>query len=215
MHHTATFLILILASAVPSWSQVAIDESSIELKKIDPVERDAPNDSPIESPHRLQTSDVINTGLKVWKIIADNKPVVDIQTQYATALPLGVTQWQHMEGWQIPKSDTYHLTAKNLVGLTVINVRYQVLRTYGGSYKGKGKYLTAVGVQPLLVDVAWGYHFSMDAFIPDESIVNVGRADDPIAALTAQVKWRISTPVQDTQGQGFPISRRSPSPCRK
>jgi hypothetical protein len=108
-----------------------------------------------------------------------------------------------MEGWQIPKSDTYHLTAKNLVGLTVINVRYQVLRTYGGSYKGKGKYLTAVGVQPLLVDVAWGYHFSMDAFIPDESIVNVGRADDPIAALTAQVKWRISTPVQDTQGQGF------------
>jgi hypothetical protein len=131
---------------------------------------------------------VINTGLKVWKIIADNKPVVDIQTQYATALPLGVTQWQHMEGWQIPKSDTYHLTAKNLVGLTVINVRYQVLRTYGGSYKGKGKYLTAVGVQPLLVDVAWGYHFSMDAFIPDESIVNVGRADDPIAALTAQVR---------------------------
>jgi hypothetical protein len=82
--------------------------------------------------------------------------------------------------------------------MTVIDVKYQVEMTYGGSYKGKGRYLTGVTVAPLKVDVAWGYKFSMDATVP--SVTNVGTSDDPVAALLADLHWQISTTLKDSQG---------------
>ncbi len=145
---------------------------------------------------------IINIGQKIWKIIADNQPVVDVKTQYATALPKGVTGWQDIAGWHPPVGTIYNLTAKNAYGMTMINVRYQVLRTYGGSYNGKGKFLTAVTVEPLLVEVGWAYHFTMSASVPDTSIVNVGTSADPVAGMMATLNWQISTVIKNSSGQG-------------
>ncbi len=183
-----------------------IDESSIEIVKlgpaVSPAEVEPLEGGGGEDPTVILDS-IINLGQKIWKIIDDNKPVVDVRTQYATALPEGVKGWSSMAGWQRPKGTIYQLTAKNAYGGQVINLRYQVLRTAGGSYQGKGKYLTAVTVEPLLVEVAWGYHFTMSASVPDTSIVNVGTAEDPVAAMTAQLAWRIQTAIKDSQGKGL------------
>jgi hypothetical protein len=184
-----------------------IDETTIEIVKLGPTVSPAdiaPPDAGGGGGDPVVVLDsIINLGLKVWKIIEDNKPVVDVSNQYATALPEGVKGWASMAGWQRPKGTIYQLVAKNAYGGQVINLRYQVLRTAGGSYQGKGNYLTAVTVEPLLVEVAWGYRFTMTASVPDTSIVNVGTSEDPVAAMMAQLGWRISTAVKDSQGKGL------------
>jgi hypothetical protein len=213
---------MIIMITVPAWSQFhpdelkaaqkdpkmyTLDETTIHITKVGPTV----SPSEIKSPDTgggggsvLPVLDqIINIGQKIWKIIADNKPVVDVKTQYATALPKGSTGWQDIGGWHQPVGTIYELTAKNAYGMKMINVRYQVLRTYGGSYQGKGKYLTAVTVEPLLVEVGWAYHFSMDASVPDSSIVNVGTSADPVAGMMATLTWHISTVVKDSQGQGL------------
>ena len=201
----AQFSLKEIAAASKDPKTYTIDETTIEIVKVGPTV------SPTEvTPPEPGVGDVVpvldsivNLGLKIWKIIEDNKPVVDVKTQYATALPEGIKSWTQMSGWQRPKGTIYQLTAKNAYGGQVINLRYQVLRTSGGNYKGTGKYLTAVTVEPLLVEVAWGYHFSLQASVPDTSVVNVGTSESPVAAMMAQLGWRISTAVKDSQGKGI------------
>ena len=213
--------LMIIMITVPAWSQFhpdelkaaqkdpkmyTIDETTIHISKVGPTV----TPSEIPSPGGGGVGEVlpvldqiINIGQKIWKIIADNKPVVDVKTQYATALPKGSTGWQDIGGWHPPVGTIYELSAKNAYGMQMIHLRYQVLRTYGGSYQGKGKYLTAVTVEPLLVEVVWGYHLSMDASVPDSSIVNVGTSQDPVAGMMATLNWHISTVIKDSQGQGL------------
>jgi hypothetical protein len=214
--------LMIIMITVPAWSQFhpdelkaaqkdpkmyTLDESTIKIETVGPTV------SPSETPspgggggigEAIPVLDqMINLGQKIWKIIEDNKPVVDVKKQYATALPKGSTGWQDIGGWHPPVGTIYQLTAKNAYGMKMINVRYQVLRTYGGSYQGKGRYLTAVTVEPLLVEVGWAYHFTMEASVPDTSIVNVGTSADPVAGMMATLNWHISTAVKDSQGQGL------------
>ena len=221
MSRRVPIALTLLLAAAPAWSQFTtkeyqaaqkdpdaftLDESSLRIENlgptVSPTEIPSPTGGGGQDP-TVVLDQIINIGQKIWKIIVDNKPVVDVRNQYATALPKGATHWDSMGGWQPPKGVIYGLTAKNAYGITVINVRYQVLRTYGGTYKGKGKYLTAVTVEPLLVEVAWGYHYTMEAAVPDTSIVNVGTTENPVAAMMAQLAWRIQTPVKDSQGKGL------------
>lgn len=144
---------------------------------------------------------IINIGRKIWTIIDENKPIVDIRTQYAAAVPDGITHWSQLTGWDIPAATTYGFTAKNAYGGTVVNVRYAVLRTTGGAYKGKGRYLTGVTIEPLRVDVAWGYKVTITAEAP--SVTNADKTgENPLAGMMLNIKWRIQTPIKDAQGTG-------------
>jgi hypothetical protein len=201
--------------AAPAWSQFTaeefksarqdpkmytLDEHSIKVVRVGPP--------PERAPEQLRTgpsiSDIVNTGLQVWKIIEANKPVVNIATQFATALPKGAKNWTDMAQWKPPIGTEYRLSAKNMYGVTVVDVQYQILRTYGGSFDGKGLYLTNVTVSPMPegVSVLWGYRFSLTTTVPDSGIVNVGTAAAPIAGMTVQTAWRITTVLKDSQGQG-------------
>ncbi|MBI3549959.1 MAG: hypothetical protein HY078_13055 [Elusimicrobia bacterium] len=148
---------------------------------------------------------IVNTLLKVWDIIKANAPVVDITRHYANAMPEGAT-WTRMAGWKPPEGKDYSFKATNKFGGSVVEVKYQVLRTYGGGYVGtdgvkRGKYLTGVTIQPLNVYVAWGYRFSMKASVPD--VINVSETtQDPIAGMTVNVLWTIDTPLQHQEGTG-------------
>ena len=220
MYRRAILSLAVLSFSVPAAAQFSmkeivaasrdpkaytVDELSIEIAKVgptvSPTEVTAPEPGPGDVIPILDS--IVNLGQKIWKIIEDNKPIVDVKTQYATALPEGIKSWTQMGGWQRPKGTIYQLTAKNAYGSQVINLRYQVLRTTGGSYKGTGKYLTAVTVEPLLIEAAWGYRLSVDASVPDSSVVNVGTTEVPVAAMMAQLGWRISTAIKVSQGKGI------------
>jgi len=143
---------------------------------------------------------IINIAAKIWKIIKDNAPVVNITTKYATAVPKGIQSWTELSNWSKPKAYTYGFYAKNLYGITVIDVRYKVVYTCNGDYKGKGKYLTGVTIIPEKVNVAWGYRFDMSAEVPDTTVTNVGSYANPLAALQLRLAWAIATVLKETRG---------------
>lgn len=182
-----------------------IDEESASIERIGVSSEPAGGQPLQDAPgDKLVIIDkIINIAQKIWTIIEKNKPVVDVQNQYAAAVPSGITHWTQLGGWKPPQGEVYRLTFKNLYGMKVVDVRFSVLRSYGGSYNGKGRYLTAVTIEPLAVDVLWAYKFTLSTEVPDTGIFNVGSAADPVAGMLVNVKWRVQTPINDTQGKGI------------
>ncbi|MEF3279389.1 MAG: hypothetical protein K6357_00245 [Elusimicrobiota bacterium] len=142
---------------------------------------------------------IINIAQKIWEIIEKNQPVVNINVNYANAIPYGVQHWTQLQGWSKPATKKYSFSAKNLYGVEVVKVTYQVHYTYGGNLQGKGKFLTGVTVEPISVETAWGYKVSLTAEVPDSTIANVGTHEDPIASMQVQLKWTIHTALKDAQ----------------
>lgn len=221
---------LVLAAAVAGWCQAQqspeptvpeFSQQEIEAAKKDPKAFDIPDGGlkiefrgAVIKPRELPTPPpydpedptvvldrIINIGRKIWTIIDENKPVVDIRTQYATAVPEGITHWAQLTGWDPPAGNVYGFVAKNAYGSKMVEVRYQVLRTVGGAYKGKGQFLTGVTIEPLTVTVGWGYRFTMTCEVP--SVTNADKTgENPTAGMMVTVKWRIQTPLKDAQGTG-------------
>lgn len=143
---------------------------------------------------------IVNIASKIWDMVVNNKPALKVNTKYACALPYGVQGPSELSGWSKPKSYLVSFYFENLWGMDVIKVSYQVTYVYGGNYKGKGKYLAAVWAIPVKVDVMWGFTFNMYAYVPSQTIVNVGTSQDPIAALQLRVSWSASTILKETSG---------------
>lgn len=184
-----------------------INPASVRMVRIAQGEDPALLEEQRKAAPRSETGDslvviekIINIAEKIWAIIEKNAPVVNINTQYATAVPDGITAWTQLQSWSRPRTYTYGFYAENLYGVTVLDVQYKVAYTYGGNYNGKGKYLTGVTVIPEKVDLAWGYKFSMKAQVPDSTVVNVGTHADPKAAMQLKLNWTISTAVKSSNG---------------
>ncbi|MDP2865333.1 MAG: hypothetical protein Q8O90_03730 [Elusimicrobiota bacterium] len=143
---------------------------------------------------------IVNIASKVWQIIQANAPVVNIETKYATAYPQGITSASQLAQWSRPKSYVYGFYAENLYGSVMVDCKYKATYTYNGSYKGKGKYLTAVTVIPTTISVGWGYRFYMAASVPDSTIANVGTDKDPIAAMQLKLSWKMATVLKEVDG---------------
>ncbi len=144
---------------------------------------------------------IVNLVDKVFTIIAKNQPVVNINVNYANAVPYGIEHWTQLQGWKAPVTKRYGFYCKNLYGIKVVDVEYQVHYTYGGNYNGIGKYLTGVTVEPIKVNTAWGYNVDMTAEVPDLTIANVGTSENPIAAMQVQLRYKIHTILKDDQSK--------------
>lgn len=164
---------------------------------------------------------IVNIGTKLWDIVKDNKPVLNLDTKYATAYPEGVTAASQMSQWSKPKSYLYGFYAENLYGGVMIDSKHKVAFSYGGAYRGQGKYLTAVAVIPTVASVAWGYRFQIVAAVPDSTVANVGTDANPVAAMQLKLTWRMSSPLKVVEGtsvyyiQGDGYFEEIASPWRK
>ncbi|MFA6584774.1 MAG: hypothetical protein WCS77_10795, partial [Elusimicrobiaceae bacterium] len=138
---------------------------------------------------------IINLAEKIFKIISDNKPVVNVTVNYANAVPKGMTHWTDLSGWEMPKAYGYEFVMKNVYGLRTVGMKYQVIFTYGGNMDGKGKYLTGVTVQPISLDVAWAYNVNVRCEVPDSTIVNAGTKENPVAAMQVVMFISVDTIV--------------------
>ncbi|MCX5792161.1 MAG: hypothetical protein NTY45_08115 [Elusimicrobia bacterium] len=148
----------------------------------------------------VNIDNIVNLASKIWKIVSDNAPVVNIETKYAVAYPQGVTAASQLTRWSRPKSSDFRFSAENFFGEKIIDVEYKVIYTYGASYNGNGKFLTAVAVVPIRVAVGWGYHFLINASVDDSTITNVGTSTEPIAAMQMALSWKISTVLKEFDG---------------
>lgn len=189
-----------------------LDEDSVKLEQLGPAVNPSdivplpppPSGGPTPGQNPVVViNDIINIAQRLWAIVEANRPVADVSNNYATAMPRGLEHWTQLTGWTPPRGVVYRFTAKNLYGMNMVDVRYSVQRTYGGTFRGKGKYLTAVTVLPLEVNVGSGYRFDLSAQVPDTSVVNVGTEDDPVAAMTPVLTWRVRTVLKDSQGRNM------------
>ncbi|MDP2865054.1 MAG: hypothetical protein Q8O90_02300 [Elusimicrobiota bacterium] len=159
----------------------------------------------------ISIENIVNTASKVWQIIEKNQPVVNIDTKYATAYPQGITAASQLAQWSKPKTYSYGFYAENLYGAVMIDSKHNVIFSYNGAYRGKGKYLTGVTVVPTVANVSWGYKLYMSAAVPDSTIANVGTDADPVSSMQLKLTWRIpsslkvieGTSVYYIQGDGF------------
>jgi len=134
---------------------------------------------------------IINIGKKIWNVVLAGKPVVNLKTDVATALPMGVTNWTAMESWSAPRSKTVEVSYKNPYGMTVVSLRYQLIYLAGGSVNGKGKYIGYATIQPTHVSVLWGWTLNAQSSVP--AVYNMGTADAPVAGMTLQLNWQVGT----------------------
>lgn len=141
--------------------------------------------------------EIINIGVKVWDIIKENKPVVQVQTPMAHALPRGLGCWTDLEQWHAPRTQSYEVVYKNKFGMEVIRFRYRVQFTYGGTSAGLGRYIANATVMPGQLDVLWGYNFG--ARIDVGRVVNVGTKESPIAGLEMDLHWNVKTWVMESE----------------
>ncbi len=130
-------------------------------------------------------------GEKVYRVVEQGKPVLNINTQTWSVLPRGVQKANELTEWKEPVRLAYELKAKNLYGIEVINVRYIVQFVPGGKHQEKGAFLSHIAVIPSTVEVAWGYTLNINA--EAREALNVGTLQNPVAAFSTDVRVEVKT----------------------
>tara|TARA_R110000868_G_scaffold61524_1_gene186910 strand:- start:19761 stop:20432 length:672 start_codon:yes stop_codon:yes gene_type:complete len=148
----------------------------------------------------MQAKGLLALGKEIWKIIEAGRPVSNhTAMQTITVLPKDEdgqpVDVMDMESWNLPSAKSYRVEYKNGFGMTVIGFTYTVVFQWGGSYNGKGKYLTGVNVMADDISVSWGFNFSADSQLL--SITNTGTKENPVAAATLTVKYRAKSVMSD------------------
>lgn len=142
-------------------------------------------------------NNIVNTGKLIWSIIEANKPVVNVSTDIANAIPQASSTWDSLGGWSAPQTKLFHVSYKNGFGSSVVDFTYRVIYLYAGNVDGKGHFLNDVSIVPADLNVAWGYTFTAKATVP--SVTNAGTKSDPIAAMELQMQWSVSTMVKSME----------------
>ena len=140
---------------------------------------------------------IINMGKKVWDIVKANQPVVNVQYDFANALPKGLTSSSELSDFSDIQSTSVRIWGTNPYGFTVYDVTLTTVHQFGGQYDGKGKYLETVSVIPSNLSVLWGY--TVDYKVTSVSAINVGTRANPISSMALHAKFKVSTIVKSAE----------------
>jgi hypothetical protein len=146
--------------------------------------------------------DLIAFGKEVYKIIEAGKPVINIQeVEPISILPKNekgkYIDAFDLENWRMPKSKKLRVIARNVYGKIKVSFDIMIIFTYGGTYRGKGAFIT--GAEVVTTDVNVGWLYSLDADFKVNSIVNQGSSDNPIAAAVLKINYRVATPRKESR----------------
>lgn len=140
---------------------------------------------------------VINIGKKIWTIVQAGKPVANISTDVATAMPSGARCWMDLENWQRPQSKVFTASFKNGFGMNVVKLSYRVIWLPGGQVNGQGAYIGYAAMIPSDVSVAWGFNMDAKASVP--TVFNMGTRENPIAGMQLSMIYRVNTAFQTVE----------------
>jgi hypothetical protein len=187
--------------AAVSYEAVSADDAYHTIGSISVTEVESPEPSVMPENYVLEEkglgeiimsiNKLLALGKKIWAIVEAGRPVV--QTAFAPTVSVlpnvanPKVAFDEMEHWSMPKVKSYKVVYKNLLGMKVIAFTYGVYFQHGGTYKGKGAYLTGVNVDARDVTVSWGFEFNAASTVV--AIANRGSSDNPNAGLTIRINY--------------------------
>ena len=136
---------------------------------------------------------------KIWKVIEDNKPVVNVSTKRMTVLPEeSGGDWRKVTNWRGPLYKTFKIDIKNVYGGTLVSQKYTVSAFYGGKYKNSGSYLANVTVLP---DASSSLFWNLDSHVEVGDVMNMGSEKDPVVGVDLQIVWKAKSVFQHYEGR--------------
>lgn len=137
--------------------------------------------------------DAFNFGKEVWSFVEENRSVVDFGSEFsANALPSGVEEGNELMGWSEPQSRTYARSYKNLYGLEVVRLEYQVIYKYGGTRGNGDRYLRSIRVRPTYISTYWGFNLDASVKVADVLTRNYENGQK-VAAMELEVNWTVES----------------------
>jgi hypothetical protein len=150
---------------------------------------------------------IINIGKKIWNIVQAGKPVSNIKTDVATALPMGAKCWTDLGNWQMPQSKVYQASFVNGWGSEVVKISYRVLWLPGGQVNGVGNYIGYATITPVNVEVSWG--FTLNATVSIPTVFNMGSKTAPVGGMQMTMQYRVESALTTIdQAQAFFVDGR-------
>jgi len=153
------------------------------------------------------TREMIALGEDYYKLLEKNQPQSKVEYEPISVLPREAVNpedgFYELENWARPASKRFSLKlskngksswGKKEAADVVFNVTY----SYGGSFNGKGKYLTGVEIVPEEIEVAAGH--SLDVGFKLTSIQNYGSKEDPVASATIEVHYKLTSRTKIQEG---------------
>jgi hypothetical protein len=181
-----------------------ISSKVILTDKLSPNERqkvaqDLPIGGTVDAVERIAkiistSRDLVALGEDIYKLVQKGKPSNVTSYTPISVIPRvnGVAvDLLDTESWKEPVKKTYEAVYENLYGADVVSFRYSVVYSYGGSYDGKGAYLTSVQIIPEYVKTLYGFDFT--ATMKLGGIQNQGTKAYPVAAATIHMEYTISS----------------------
>jgi hypothetical protein len=160
---------------------------------------DIPYIDPMERVGRVITvaRDIVALGEDIYRLAIKGKPTNS--TSYA---PISVVPKENgeavdvldVEYWFPPVKRSYSMVYKNGYGMEVVQFKYSVIYSYGGSFRGRGMYLTGVQIIPESVRTAFGFDF--EATMKLGGIQNQGSKYSPVAGATILMEYSVSSLVR-------------------
>lgn len=138
--------------------------------------------------------DLVALGEEIYTLVQRGRPVVS--TQYA---PISVLPNQNgravsameLEGWRMPVSRTLTINYKNVYGMTMASLQYKLIFAYGGSFNGRGAYITNAQLVPAEVYAFYGVDFNVEMRL--SGITNQGSRANPVAGAMLQIHYKAAT----------------------
>lgn len=143
------------------------------------------NDSGI----KISLQDFVMLGQKAYALVEAGKVNVEVSRQSMAVVPQGIANWTELSSWnRKPVTKTLQVELKNFYCATVASARVKISFMHGGSYKGKGAFLSNVTMIPSNVyDGTWGTSFVLSTEFREP--VNVGTDEAPIASIGFDIKY--------------------------
>jgi hypothetical protein len=136
--------------------------------------------------------DLVALGEDVYELVIKGKPTNETKYEPISVLPRINNEPASIldtEFWKAPVKRTFEASYKNYYNAEVVRFRYRVMYSYGGTYNGKGAYLTAVQIVPEFVKILYGFDFK--ATMKLAGIVNQGSRENPIAGATLLMEYTV------------------------
>jgi len=184
-------LALACFAAAANNDELLVANVKLTIPKGEPVEYTRDASAPAQN---VDISTIIAIGKAVWEIIKDGQPVVDYKTDWAGAVPKGVS-WGELEGFKDYKWGPFQWDFDNVLGMTNVKFHWNFAWSCKGSYNGHGAFIMNAGVGVVEIYAAWGYTVDVTCTV-DSNPVNYGTKVDPIAGLAVEVTLNVKSVLQ-------------------